>query len=78
MYERCGSELERPYLSPEGKQGAYKWKRSRIFHMVDGTILPRTFLDTLSKVNISREEMARDALSLRSVKSPVFHPLYYI
>ena len=26
MYEKCGSELERPYLPPEGKQGAYKRK----------------------------------------------------
>lgn len=26
MYEKCGSELERPYLSPKGKQGAYKRK----------------------------------------------------
>ena len=26
MFEKCGSELERPYLSPKGKQGAYKRK----------------------------------------------------
>jgi len=24
MYEKCGSELERPYLSPKGKGSAYK------------------------------------------------------
>jgi len=24
MYERCGSELERPYLPPNGKEDAYK------------------------------------------------------
>jgi len=24
MYERCSSELERPYLSPKGKDGTYK------------------------------------------------------
>jgi hypothetical protein len=29
MYERCGSELERPYLPPEGKEGTYKRKRNR-------------------------------------------------
>ena len=26
MYEKCGSELERPYLPPKGKQGTYKRK----------------------------------------------------
>jgi len=26
MYGRCGSELERPYLPPEGKEDAYKRK----------------------------------------------------
>ena len=25
MYEKCGSELERPYLSPKGKEKAYKF-----------------------------------------------------
>ena len=24
MYEKCGSKLERPYLSPKGKEKAYK------------------------------------------------------
>ena len=24
MYEKCGSELERPYLSPKGKNEVYK------------------------------------------------------
>ena len=24
MYEKCGSELERPYLSPKGKDDVYK------------------------------------------------------
>ena len=24
MYEKCGSELERPYLSPKGKDEVYK------------------------------------------------------
>ena len=24
MYEKCGSELERPYPSPKGKEKAYK------------------------------------------------------
>ena len=24
MYEKCSSELERPYLSPKGKEKAYK------------------------------------------------------
>ncbi len=24
MYEKCGSELERPYLSPKGKEKVYK------------------------------------------------------
>jgi len=24
MYEKCSSELERPYLPPKGKEGAYK------------------------------------------------------
>ena len=24
MYEKCGSELERPYPSPKGKKKAYK------------------------------------------------------
>ena len=24
MYEKCGSELERPYPSPKGKENAYK------------------------------------------------------
>lgn len=24
MYEKCGSELERPYLPPQGKGDAYK------------------------------------------------------
>ena len=24
MYEKCGSELERPYPSPNGKEKAYK------------------------------------------------------
>lgn len=24
MYGKCGSELERPYLSPNGKEKAYK------------------------------------------------------
>lgn len=24
MYEKCGSELERPYPSPEGKEETYK------------------------------------------------------
>ena len=24
MYGKCSSELERPYLSPKGKDGAYK------------------------------------------------------
>ena len=24
MYEKCGSELERPYLSPNGKDEVYK------------------------------------------------------
>ena len=26
MYEKCGSELERPYLPPNGKRGTYKRK----------------------------------------------------
>lgn len=26
MYEKCSSELERPYRSPKGKEGAYKPK----------------------------------------------------
>jgi hypothetical protein len=26
MYERCGSELERPYLPPIGKEETYKHK----------------------------------------------------
>jgi hypothetical protein len=26
MYEKCGSEPERPYLPPKGKQGTYKRK----------------------------------------------------
>ena len=25
MYEKCGSELERPYPSPKGKEEAYKF-----------------------------------------------------
>lgn len=25
MYEKCGSELERPYPSPKGKEKAYKF-----------------------------------------------------
>ena len=25
MYEKCGSELERPYPSPKGKKKAYKF-----------------------------------------------------
>ena len=30
MYEKCGSELERPYPSPKGKEKAYKLGRNRI------------------------------------------------
>ena len=30
MYEKCGSELERPYPSPKGKKKAYKAWRNRI------------------------------------------------
>ena len=29
MYERCGSELERPYLPPKGKEETNKHKRNR-------------------------------------------------
>ena len=28
MYEKCGSELERPYPSPKGKKKAYKLGKS--------------------------------------------------
>ena len=28
MYEKCGSELERPYPSPKGKKKAYKFGES--------------------------------------------------
>ena len=30
MYEKCGSELERPYPSPKGKEKAYKLGEIRI------------------------------------------------
>ena len=35
MYEKCGSELERPYLSPNGKDDVYK--RSEITVMAGGS-----------------------------------------
>lgn len=42
MYERCGSELERPYLPPKGKEETYKHKRSRILgrRESEGFIVP--------------------------------------
>ena len=43
MYEKCGSELERPYLSPQGKREPYKRKRNRIFDRRESerNIVPR-------------------------------------
>ena len=35
MYEKCGSELERPYLSPKGKDDVYK--RSEVTVMTGGS-----------------------------------------
>ena len=35
IYEKCGSELERPYLSPKGKDDVYK--RSEITVMTGGS-----------------------------------------
>lgn len=35
MYEKCGSELERPYLSPKGKEEAYK--HSEIVFLMGGS-----------------------------------------
>jgi hypothetical protein len=42
MYERCGAELERPYLPPIGKEGTYKQKRNRILgrRESEGLIVP--------------------------------------
>ena len=33
MYEKCGSELERPYPSPKGKKKAYKLGDRFCFHI---------------------------------------------
>lgn len=35
MYEKCGSELERPYPSPKGKEKVYK--HSEIIFLVGGS-----------------------------------------
>lgn len=35
MYEKCGSELERPYLPPKGKDEVYK--RSEVTVMAGGS-----------------------------------------
>ena len=36
MYEKCGSELERPYLSPKGKKNEV-YKRSEVTVMAGGS-----------------------------------------
>ena len=43
MYERCDLELERPYLSPKGKEEAYKRKWNRILDKreSEGNIVPK-------------------------------------
>lgn len=43
MYERCDSELGRPYLSPQGKEEPYKLKRNRILDRreSEGNIVPK-------------------------------------
>jgi len=47
MYERCGSELERPYLPPCGKEDAYKQKRNRTLgrRESEGFIVPRIAME---------------------------------
>lgn len=35
MYEKCGSELERPYPSPKGKEKAYK--PGKIVFLMEGS-----------------------------------------
>ena len=44
MYERCDSELGRPYLSPKGKEEPYKQMWSRILDKreSEGNIVPVT------------------------------------
>ena len=40
MYEKCGSELERPYLSPKGKDDVYKRSHCHDRRESEGNIVP--------------------------------------
>ena len=48
MYEKCGSELERPYPSPKGKKKAYKLGEIVFLMGVILSILVDTFISKIS------------------------------